>query len=228
MRRLPSASATPLADDGGGSKSSTRLTLAFQGLLFAITLLMTLEFFGVSTRRVSVSLSSVLDATRGFRSTNSYVLYPTIPRERRVISFEGSNDGGKTWRPYAYRYQTQRLDERPRFLAPLSPRFDREASRPVDSEPPLPYTHAPFVLRTARRLLEGEPSVVALFASDPFPDGRPDMIRTLLYRYRFSDYSTLVQTGSWWTRETVGEYSPMVVRDPATNTIGYVDPQEHR
>jgi len=224
---LPRVSASPVADDGRG-KSTTRLVLAFQCFLFGVTLLMTLGFFGASTRWFPAPLSALVDATRGFRSTNSYVLYPTIPRQRSVLVFEGSDDGGKTWRPYVFRYQTQRLDERPRFLAPLSPRFDREASRPADSEPPLPYTQVPFALRTARRLLEGVPAVVSLFVSDPFPGGRPDSVRTLLYRYRFSDWPTLVQTGNWWTRQTIGEYAPMVSRDPATDTIRYVDSQEHR
>ncbi len=193
-----------------------RTVTAVQGFLFVITLLMMLEFFRVP---LPGPLPALIDMTRPFRSANHYVLFPTIPLERRMIVFEGSNDGGTTWRPYEYRYQAQRLDVRPRFFAPASPRFDRESARSVEVEPPLPYTQVPYVWRTARRLLEAEPSVVALFARNPFPGTRPDMVRTLLYRYQFSDWPTLVASGNWWTCESLGEYSPVVVRDPSTDEI---------
>ena len=109
----------------------------------AITLLMMLEFFRVP---LPGPLPALIDMTRPFRSANHYVLFPTIPLERRMIVFEGSNDGGTTWRPYEYRYQAQRLDVRPRFFAPASPRFDRESARSVEVEPPLPYTQVPVRL----------------------------------------------------------------------------------
>jgi hypothetical protein len=172
-------------------------------------------------------LSTLLRETRAFRSANSYQLYPVIPRQRRIIVFEGSNDGGKTWRPYEYRFQTQQPDVSPRFLAPFSPRFDREASRSVEYDPLPSYTKVPYVLRTARGLLDGEPSVIALFAGDPFSTTRPDMIRTLLYRYRFTDLHTLRQTGDWWSREALGPYSPDIIRDPVSHGVRYVGAEEH-
>ncbi len=174
---------------------------AFLCVYFVVTVVVTGEFFGLPTTRL-------VDATRAFRSANHYVLYPTIPLERRVVIFEGSNDGGSTWRPYEYRVQPQRLDARPRFIAPAHPRFDRNATLPFESEPPLPYESFPFVLRTARRLLEGEPSVIALFAGNPFPDAHPEMIRTPVYRYRFTDARTLLDTGNWWSREAIELYAP--------------------
>jgi hypothetical protein len=201
-----------------------RAARAFLCFLFVVTVLTTLAFFRFP---LLPPLSSLLHKTRAFRSANSYALFPVIALERRVIGFEGSDDGGKTWKPYEFRFQTQRLGDRPRFFAPLQPRFDREASQPVEVNPVSPYTNVPYVFRTARRLLEGEPSVVGLFAGNPFPHTRPDMIRTLLYRYRFTDLHTLRQTGHWWSRETLGPYSPAIIRDPVTREIRYVGAEKH-
>jgi len=187
-----------------------RAARVFLAALFLVTCLTMLQFFRVP---IPAPLPGILDATRAFRSANIYVLYPFIPRQRRIIVFEGSDDAGATWKPYPYRFQTGRLDERPRFIAPLQPRFDREAMRPVEMEPMAPYTQVLPVQRTAERLLEGEPSVVALFAENPFPAGPPDRIRTVLYRYRFTDLATLRATGNWWSRDELGVYSPEVRRD---------------
>lgn len=197
-------------------------------VLFVATVVTTLQFFHVPAWAIPAPLRTLTETARAFKSANAYVLYPMIPRERRVITFEGSNDGGATWRPYPFRYQTQKLDARPRFIAPFHPRFDREAGRVVETEPLPPYTAAPFVFRTARRLLEGEPSVVALFADDPFPAARPEMIRAVLDRYHFTDLPTLRRTGEWWSRERLGEFGPTIVRDPLTAEIRHVAPEEHR
>ena len=195
-----------------------RAARAFLGFLFAISFLTTLQFFGVP---LPSALSTLLRETRSFRSANSYQLYSVVPRHRRIIVFEGSDDGGTTWKPYEFRFQTQQPDVRPRFVAPLSPRFDREVSRSVEFDAVLPYTKVPFVFRTARGLLDGEPSVIALFAGNPFPATRPDMIRTMLYRYRFTDLQTLRQTGDWWSREELGPYSPVILRDPVSREVRY-------
>lgn len=201
-----------------------RAAQGFLCFLFAVSTLAMLKFFGAP---LPSPLSTLLRETRAFRSANSYQLYPVVPRQRRIIVFEGSNDGGKTWTPYEYRFQPQETDVRPRFLAPFSPRFDREASRVVESDPVPTYTKVPFVLRTAVALLDGEPSVIALFAGDPFSTTRPAMIRTVLYRYRFTDLQTLRQTGEWWSREALGPFSPAIIRDPVSHEVRYVSAEEH-
>jgi hypothetical protein len=206
---------------------STHVARAFLCVYFVITVMMTCEFFGFPRRAGPAPLAALVDATRAFRSANHYVLYPTIPLKRQLVVFEGSNDRGATWRPYAYRFEPQRPDARPRFIAPRYPRFDRNATLAFDTEPPTPYESFPFVFRTARGLLADEPSVVALFAANPFAGGRPDMIRTTIYRYRFTDLHTLLDTGNWWSRETIGPYTPFVVRDPVTGEARYVDSSQH-
>jgi hypothetical protein len=52
--------------------------------------------------------------------------------------------------------------------------------------------------------------VIALLASNPFPNGPPRFIRGKLYRYRFTTSSEHRQTGAWWKRQELGEYLPPI------------------
>jgi lipase maturation factor 1 len=60
------------------------------------------------------------------------------------------------------------------------------------------------------RLLQGSSSVLALFDSNPFPDGLPRYVRARLYAYRFADRHTHIATGLWWIRRPEGLYFPQV------------------
>jgi hypothetical protein len=57
------------------------------------------------------------------------------------------------------------------------------------------------------RLLEGSPDVLALLATNPFPDRPPRFLRALLYEYRMTDLETRRRTGAWWQRTLLGLYS---------------------
>jgi hypothetical protein len=60
------------------------------------------------------------------------------------------------------------------------------------------------------RLLENDGEVLSLIARNPFPAHAPRYLRAVLYRYRFSDPETRRRDGVWWTRELVGDYSPIL------------------
>ena len=60
--------------------------------------------------------------------------------------------------------------------------------------------------------LEGSPSVLALFDSNPFPDAPPVRVRARLYDYRFSTPAERAASGAWWVRREVGVYFPAVGR----------------
>lgn len=66
---------------------------------------------------------------------------------------------------------------------------------------------------TAQRLLERNPEVMRLFASDPFPDRPPQMIRVVAYRMTFTTPAVLRATGHYWDRQYFGEYLPLRYRD---------------
>jgi hypothetical protein len=56
--------------------------------------------------------------------------------------------------------------------------------------------------------LEGSPSVLALLASNPFPDHPPKYLRAMMYDYRFATPEQRASTGRWWVRESRGTLIP--------------------
>jgi len=54
------------------------------------------------------------------------------------------------------------------------------------------------------RLLEGEPSVLRLLQSNPFPAAPPKYVRAELYLYHFTRWGER----AWWRREDRGIYFP--------------------
>ena len=67
---------------------------------------------------------------------------------------------------------------------------------------------------TQARLLEGSPSVLQLFRSDPFAGTPPRAVRTVLWQYWFTDSATKERTGRWWERKQLGTFSGVVERGP--------------
>lgn len=141
----------------------------------------------------------------GLGSVNAYGLFAWLDQEHKVVEYSGSNDGGRTWRIYDLRYFPQRADRVPGFIAPYFPRF--EASLQIELATRDKAT-ALFGL-VSQRLLERSPEVMRLFASDPFPDRPPQMIRIQVFRVWFTDLATRRATGNYWRREYVGDYGPM-------------------
>jgi hypothetical protein len=62
-------------------------------------------------------------------------------------------------------------------------------------------------------LLQGSPDVLSLLDANPFPDGPPRFVRAMAYDYRFTDAETLRRQGTWWRREPLGPYCPVLTRE---------------
>jgi hypothetical protein len=62
---------------------------------------------------------------------------------------------------------------------------------------------SPWFRSFLMRLMAGEPQVVELLASNPFPDQAPKYVRIALDQYRFTDTSERRATGNWWHRDQV-------------------------
>ena len=60
------------------------------------------------------------------------------------------------------------------------------------------------------RLLGGSPSVRGLLARDPFDGKPPQFVRGVLYQYHFASVAAHRADGVWWTRERLGDYSPVL------------------
>ena len=144
----------------------------------------------------------------GFHSINAFTLFAKMPPPCRAIEFEGSNDGGRTWRAYEFRYLPQREDRMCPFIAPGYPRF--EATLQIVATHPVP---SPLYRLVAEHLLQRDPAVMGLFRSDPFPDRPPRLIRMPAYALTFTDMATHRRTGAFWRKEPKGEYLKMEYLD---------------
>ena len=142
------------------------------------------------------------------QSVNRYGLFAVMTKRRPEIVVEGSEDG-ETWRPYEFRWKPGDVLRPPRFVAPHQPRLDWQmwfAALETCGE-------NRWLVNFLARLLQGEPTVLRLLATNPFPAGPPRHVRTLVYDYRFTDRETRRRTGAWWTRQLRGPYCPVVSRE---------------
>ncbi len=144
-----------------------------------------------------------------FRVANHYGLFGRMTWKRYEIEFQGSDDGTH-WAPYLFRNKPQNPAEAPRIYAPYQPRFDWNLWFASLGE----WRDNPWVLRTEELLLSNDRDVLALFASNPFPQNPPKQVRAVLWQYWFTDLATKRTTGMWWRREYLGLYAPALERTP--------------
>jgi hypothetical protein len=150
---------------------------------------------------------------RDFQSANSYIPYESFPVAKFEVEFEGSNDGGRTWRTYDFRFKPQRPDRISGHVAPWFDRFDAALQLAVN----LP--HSRLIPGVSAQLLRRSPDVVGLFKADPFPDRPPTQIRMPVYRLSFTDLATLRRTGNYWRKEYVGDYQAPIVLNERGNVV---------
>jgi lipase maturation factor 1 len=155
------------------------------------------------------SLLSKLNISQ-FMLVNDYGLFRQMTETRPEILIEGSNDG-VDWKSYEFRWKPGEVARAPRWNMPHQPRLDWQmwfealrleqvqlATGAID-----PRYVSPWFRSFVTRLFQGEPTVIALLAGNPFPDGPPKYIRIALYQYRFTDWSERRKTGNWWERSLV-------------------------
>ncbi len=149
-----------------------------------------------------------------FHSANAYTLFGALLPARTIVEFEGTADGGTTWHPYRYRFQPTREDQISPFFAPWYARFEATLQSLGNSP-----DSAPVFRGIAAHLLARTPSVVALFAADPFPDRPARIIRTRTYRYTFTDWKTYRATGRFWTKTYESDYLPLTYLDASGRPV---------
>ncbi len=150
------------------------------------------------------------------RIANAYGLFAVMTKARYEIELEATSDG-VTWVPYRFRYKPQDLNEAPGIYAPYQPRFEWNlwfAS--------LGWTSEQWVIETELRLMQREPSVLALFRDDPLHGQPPASVRAVKWQYWFTTLAEHRRTGAWWTRSALGLYAPVLARQP-DGTIGFVE-----
>ena len=146
-----------------------------------------------------------------FRIANAYGLFAVMTENRYEIEFQGSRDG-VTWVAYPFRYKPQDVMERPGIYAPYQPRFDWNLWFASLG----PWQQSTWVVVAQERLLQGSPSVLHLFRSDPFHGSPPALVRTVLWQYWFTDMKTKRETGAWWRRKELGPFTGVIGNSPAS------------
>lgn len=126
------------------------------------------------------------DTARGWvsplRSTNAYGLFANMTETRDEIVFEGSWDGGRTWRELPLRYKPGPVDRVPAQIAPHMPRLDWQLWFAALSS----CERHRWVTDVERRLVDGSAPVMGLFAPGTFDDGPPDTVRVVRWAYTFA------------------------------------------
>lgn len=135
------------------------------------------------------------------RIVNSYGLFAVMTTTRPEIVVEGSNDN-VVWRPYEFPYKPGDGMRAPPVVAPLQPRLDWQMWFAALGS----YRQNRWFANFMIRLLQGEPSVLRLLRSNPFPNAPPKYIRGELYLYHFTHWGDR----SWWRKEDRGIYFPPV------------------
>jgi hypothetical protein len=149
-----------------------------------------------------------ITALEPFRIADRYGLFAVMTRGRYEIEFQGSADG-QNWIAYPFRYKPQNPAEAPGIYAPYQPRFEWNLWFASLGG----WRANPIVPRTEERLLAASPDVLALFASNPFPNGPPRVVRAILWQYWFTSSSEKQAQGLWWKRQALGLYAPSLARD---------------
>jgi predicted DCC family thiol-disulfide oxidoreductase YuxK len=150
-------------------------------------------------------LGALTQAVSPLFIVNSYGLFAVMTVARPEIVIEGSADG-EIWREYVFRYKPGPLNRRPLWNIPHQPRLDWQMWFAALGS----VRDSPWMESLMLRLLQGSPSVLALFDFNPFRDAPPRYVRARLYDYRFADRPTHMATGQWWTRRPEGLYFPTV------------------
>lgn len=163
--------------------------------------------------KVSLSPKPLTDLARRispFHICSSYGLFRTMTIDRPEIILEGSSNG-LTWVAYDFKWKPDRLDERPRFIAPHQPRVAWQLWFAALERQYHPQSrNSRWIQALLVKLLKGEENVQQLFTENPFPDNPPKLLRARLYLYEFTDSAEKRQTGNWWKRSEAGSYLPEI------------------
>ncbi len=142
-----------------------------------------------------------------FRSFNGYGLFAVMTTRRPEIVVEGSNDG-VIWQEYEFPWKAGDPHVRPRLVAPHQPRLDWQMWFAALGS----WEQNPWFGSFLGRVLEGQPEVLGLLKTNPFPAKPPQYIRSMLYEYQFTRSG---EGGAWWRRELMGRYGPEIALAPA-------------
>ena len=169
-------------------------------LLFCSLVQMDLRFGG----RPPAAVQRLEGLIEPLHVVSPYGLFAVMTSERDEIVIEGSYDGVE-WREYAFRYKPGDPARRPPWNIPHQPRLDWQMWFAALDDPRRLRWFALFL----ERLLQNEPTVLRLLATNPFPGKPPLYVRAKFYAYTYSNAADKAR-GLWWNRRLLGLYFPVV------------------
>ncbi|WP_158930829.1 lipase maturation factor family protein [Acidisphaera sp. S103] len=171
------------------------------GILIVICSLVQMDQrFGGDPPAVAQAVNRVIEP---LHIANAYGLFAVMTTERDEIIVQGSYDG-IDWRDYEFRYKPGDVTRPPSWNIPHQPRLDWQMWFAALDDP----QHLPWFSHFLQRLLENEPSVLALLKTNPFPNKQPLYVRAQFYEYRFADSQEHAK-GQFWQRRLLGLYFPV-------------------
>jgi len=174
------------------------VSAAVAGFVGLTTGLLFLDLFAVN---LPPGGNFALHAVAPLRIVNRYGLFTVMTVERPEIVVEGSDDG-ETWYGYEFPYKPGDLLRAPPIVAPHQPRLDWQMwFAALES-----YQQNGWFVKFMLKLLQGEPAVLRLLQSNPFPHAPPRYIRARFYLYQFTAFGEK----GWWKRQERGLYFPPV------------------
>ncbi|WAL99362.1 lipase maturation factor family protein [Streptomyces sp. Je 1-369] len=138
---------------------------------------------------------------------NAYGAFGSVNRVRQEIVIEGTADTvpreDSDWLAYEFKGKPGDVHRWPRQFAPYHLRLDWMMWFAGLSPAYARSWFGPLV----ERLLDDDRDTLRLLRSSPFPPGSPPAyIRARLYRYRFTTWRELRETGACWERTYVREF----------------------
>ncbi|MGW2822035.1 lipase maturation factor family protein [Streptomyces sp. NPDC001443] len=140
---------------------------------------------------------------------NTYGAFGSVSRVRYEVVVEGTRDAAPhedaDWREYEFRGKPGDPRHWPRQFAPYHLRLDWLMWFAALS----PGYAGAWFGALVERLLENDRDTLKLLRRSPFPaDEPPHFVRARLFRYRYTTWRELRETGACWERVYVREYLP--------------------
>lgn len=182
------------------------------GILFASVALLSLD----PIANLMSSRQAMNKSYNPLHLANTYGAFGGVGEVRYEIVFEGTNDpvpdDGAEWRAYELPCKPGDPSRRPCVITPYHYRLDWLLWFCAMSSP----ERYPWTIHLVAKLLEGDETLLGLFAHNPFPERPPRWIRVSRYRYRFAPLSA----DAWWERERIGTWiEPVRADDPRLRRI---------
>jgi hypothetical protein len=140
---------------------------------------------------------------------NTYGAFGSVSRVRHEVVIEGARaaqpGSEPEWLEYQFPCKPGDTARAPCWVTPYHYRLDWQMWFAGLSR----AEREPWILHLAYELLQGDPGVLGLLRSNPFPDAPPALVRASLYRYAFTGWGER----GWWRRERVGAYLPVLSLD---------------